>query len=367
MSVILLGWADPAALAAEPAGAGPAPCFVGAAWPAADALFRGDPHWLGADVASSVDLGEGQILWLFGDTWIDPSGRGDRRGARMVSNSVGIQRGSDPSRAEMSFHWGTDTDGQPRALFPDRGPEALWFGHGVNVDGRLVLFFARTLRNTGTGLGFEHAGWGALVVENPEDEPSRWRIRMLDTADAPQEILLGYASAFADDHHVYAFGSLNADKSHPIYGARWRRDTFRAGVPGQPAWWSGEAAGWVTASGGGRPQRLFGNAQTDLSIHRDPGTGRFVAVHTVGFGPAVVGLRSAPALTGPWSDPDPVYQPPEFSRPNIMIYSAKAHPALDGADLVVTYATNSTLFGEHVSDPGIYYPRFVRLSRCASR
>ena len=50
-----------------------------------------------------------------------------------------------------------------------------------------------------------------------------------------------------------------------------------------------------------------------------------------------------------------------------MIYSAKAHPELDGADLVVTYATNSASFGEHLSDPEIYYPRFVHLSRCASQ
>ena len=50
-----------------------------------------------------------------------------------------------------------------------------------------------------------------------------------------------------------------------------------------------------------------------------------------------------------------------------MIYSAKAHPALAGADLVVTYATNSTRFEEHFSDPEIYYPRFVRFSRCPPR
>jgi hypothetical protein len=367
MPVVVLAWLAPALLPADPVDADRLPCFVAAAWPEADALFRRDPRWLGADVASSVDLGDGRVLWLFGDTWIDPSGSGDRRSARMISNSVGVQTGSDPSQAGMSFHWGSDADGQPRALFPDEGPEALWFGHGVNVDGRVVLFFARTLRNTGTGLGFEHAGWGALMVENPGDEPSRWRTRMLDTADANQEILLGYASAFADERYVYAFGSLNADKSHPIHAARWRRDGFRTGDLGRPAWWAGEAAGWVTGSEGADPQRLFGNAQTDLSIHRDSVTGRFVAVHTVGFGPAVVGLRSAPALAGPWSDPDPVYRPPEFSRPDIMIYSAKAHPALAGADLVVTYATNSTRFEEHFSDPEIYYPRFVRFSRCTSR
>ena len=47
-----------------------------------------------------------------------------------------------------------------------------------------------------------------------------------------------------------------------------------------------------------------------------------------------------------------------------MIYAGKAHPQLEGADLVLTYATNSFEFADHFSDPTIYYPRFVRLSRC---
>ena len=47
-----------------------------------------------------------------------------------------------------------------------------------------------------------------------------------------------------------------------------------------------------------------------------------------------------------------------------MIYSARAHPELTGADLVLTYDTNTFEFGEHLSDPLIYYPRFVRLARC---
>ena len=47
-----------------------------------------------------------------------------------------------------------------------------------------------------------------------------------------------------------------------------------------------------------------------------------------------------------------------------MIYSAKAHPQLTGADLVLTYATNTFQFAEHLTDGSIYYPHFVRLTRC---
>jgi hypothetical protein len=61
-----------------------------------------------------------------------------------------------------------------------------------------------------------------------------------------------------------------------------------------------------------------------------------------------------------------VYRPPEYHRANVMIYAGKAHPQLTGGDLVLTYATNTFQFVEHLTDSLIYYPRFVRLTRCQS-
>lgn len=109
---------------------------------------------------------------------------------------------------------------------------------------------------------------------------------------------------------------------------------------------------------------MFENGQSDLTVHFDETTQRFVEVQTVGFGPADVAMRAAPELTGPWTAPRMVYRPPEYNRPNVMIYSAKAHPQLTGGDVVVTYATNTFQFAELLTDSLIYYPRFVRLSRC---
>jgi len=91
------------------------PCFESAAWREADDLFRGDGYWMGADVASTVDLGGDRILWLFGDTWIDPSGAGTRQGARMVSNSVAIQTDGAPSRPPSR-----STGAGPRTESPTR-------------------------------------------------------------------------------------------------------------------------------------------------------------------------------------------------------------------------------------------------------
>lgn len=340
------------------------PCFEPSPWQEADRLFRGDLHWIGSDVASSVDLGGGRILWLFGDTWIDPSGRGTRQGAAMIRNSVGVQTGSNPATASIEFFWGTSPDGRPEALFQDGDGESLWFGNGVRVEDRLVLFFSRVVRAPGIGLGFDQAGWTAVMVENPDDEPSDWKVHWLDTAPNPMGVLVGFAAAFRLGEYVYALGSANPIKSHPIYAVRWSAEEVRRGDLGDPEWWAGQRVGWVPDTSDVQRWPLFENGQSELSIHFDDATQRFIGVQTQGFPAADVTMRAAPALEGPWSGTQLVFRPPEFYRPNVMIYAAKAHPELTGGDLVLTYATNTTRFGEHLTDSLIYYPRFVRLARC---
>ncbi|MEJ2218665.1 MAG: DUF4185 domain-containing protein [Gemmatimonadota bacterium] len=340
------------------------PCFEASAWREADRLFRSDPHWVGADVASTVDLGSGRTLWLFGDTWIDASGRGQREGARMVSNSVAIQTGSNPATASIAFYWGRSPDGTPDALFPDREGESLWFGNGVRIDDRLILFFSRVVRNTGTGLAFDEVGWTAVMVENPDDEPSRWRTHALETPANPLGVLVGSATVLRSGDYVYALGSENPVKSHPVYVVRWPAGAVRRGDLHAPEWWAGRREGWAPDTSSLQRWPLFENGQSGLSVHFDTLTGRFLEVQTRGFGSADVIMRAAPALVGPWSAPHMVYRPSEYYRPGVMIYSAKAHPMLTGADLVLTYATNTSNADEMITDHSIYYPRFVRLKQC---
>ena len=87
-------------------------------WPEADSLFQNDMYWIGGDGAYSIDLGNERILWLFGDSWIDPSGKRDRRNAVMISNTLAIQQGYDPCSASIEFFW-NQNKGNPESYFPD--------------------------------------------------------------------------------------------------------------------------------------------------------------------------------------------------------------------------------------------------------
>ena len=116
----------------------PTPIAV-VSWPEADRLFRQDSRWLGADDAYSIDLKDGRILWLFGDSFIAPTAEGLRSKAAIIRNSVGIQTGSDPSRAGMRFYWRGENQ-SPRSFFPEHGTIWFWPGNGIKIGTRLVIF-----------------------------------------------------------------------------------------------------------------------------------------------------------------------------------------------------------------------------------
>ena len=347
-----------------PPAAVPIPCFEASAWREADQLFQRDPHWVGGDGASSVVLGDGRILWLFGDSWIDPTGTRTRQGAQIIRNSVAIQTGTNPATASLQFYWRRAADGSPAPIIPDEGDEGQWFGNGVRVGDRLVLFLNR-VRNTTAEPGFESAGWAAWLVENPDADPSEWRVVRLTTPANPLGVVVGFGAVLRQGEYVVAFGSQDPVKSHPIYAVRWPAQQVGQGNLANPEWWAGDRLGWVPDTSPATRQRIFEDGQSELTIHRDPATERFLAFQTQGYGPADVMIRAAPTLTGPWTQPKMIYRPSDYYRPNVMIYSAKAHPELTGADLVLTYSTNTFEFAEHFTDAQIYYPRFVRLTRCA--
>jgi hypothetical protein len=202
------------------------------------------------------------------------------------------------------------------------------------------------------------------MVDNPDAEPSSWRAHELATPANPLGVAVGFAAVTRLGEHIVALGSPNPVKSHPIFAVRWPAEEVRRGNLLHPEWWGGELSGWVPDSSTVQRWPLFEDGQSELSVHFDEAAQRFLVVQTRGFGAADVTMRAAPDLTGPWSAPRMVYRPPEYHIPQVMIYAGKAHPELTGADLVLTYATNTFDLGEQLTDSRNYYPRFVRLTRC---
>lgn len=339
---------------------------VGRAFSEAEVLFHRDPRWLGADAALSVPLSKGRILWLFGDTFIATSNAHFRSDSEMVRNTVAIQTGEDPRTASITFHWRQDNDGSPASFFPEHSQSWYWPGHGIRLDeGVLVIFLYTMVATPGRGLGFATTGYAVAVIGDPDASPETWNPRIVDATPIPFDALP--ATAVVREGAYIVAVAIRQEGAHAGALVRYPAASLARGDVTTAEWYAGDAVGWVPASAIGEhgPAFVLDDAGSECSLHWDGRTRTFVHVASYGFGASTIGLRTAPALTGPWSAPLTVYRPPESDGPRPFVYAAKAHPELlgpDARDLVVTYATNSFEFGDLFTQQGsssLYWPRFV--------
>lgn len=336
-------------------------------WPAGDSLFRSDPRWLGGDAALSIPLDEARTLWLLGDSFIAPGER-SRLAATMVRNSVAIQHGRDPRTAGMSFYW-RDVDAVvPSSFFPEHGEQWYWPGHGVRLrEGPLLIFLYAMAATPGRDLGFATAGYAVAVIENPDAPPDQWHPRIFEAPAAGFDAVP--ATAVVQDGAYVVAVAIRQQGTHAGALVRFPALDLAAGRLDGAEWWAGEARGWLAESalGPDGPSYVLDDAGAECSVHYDKRSGQFIHVASYGFGATTIGVRTAPALTGPWTAPRMVFRPAESDDARIFVYAAKGHPHLVGPEpgtLLLTYATNSWEFSDLLTQRGerqVYWPRFVAL------
>jgi hypothetical protein len=332
----------------------PPETITAAQWPEADALFHRDPRWLGADAAFSIPLGDDRILWLFGDTFVAKSPANVRAESKMVRNTVALQTGADPTTAAITFHWRGTVD-LPTSYFPEEGERWFWPEHGARIGPSLVVFLSKIKATPGQGLGFEADGWTTAIVDDASGSPDAWTWRFVAPV-ASNGLVPGQAVNVIGDRVVTLAQREPGD--HAGFLVRWTPEALLAGRLDEAEWWSNGA--WVN---GGEPSRVLANAGAESSLHFDPKRSRWFHVRSEGFGATTIVVDSAPALEGPWTSPKVVFTPPESGRADAFVYAAKGHPELTGADLVVTYASNTLGdFSKLINDTSLYFPRFVKLT-----
>jgi hypothetical protein len=334
-------------------------------WDAGQRMFYADSLWRGGDCASSVDLGDGRILWLFADSYvgIKPPYVRDYCCVTMIRNCIGIQKGYDPSEADFSVYWHR-VEGSSTAYFPGDDTSWFWPGNAVRIDSSLLVFLMH-LCPSDSGLGFRECDGfphAAFLVNYIGEDPLKWTITRLDLPEAPFGIMLG-AATIVEPPYLYMF---NVDVKEPgnrlIYLARWHTDSLMSGSATSLEWWTGNSPVWVPDLAlTSKPTPVFEDGATEFSVIYDHKADQYLAIQTVGFGAANVMMRTAPGITGPWSDLRLVYEPPEKSDSDIMIYAAKAHPEITGADIIITYNTNGPI-EKIIADTTLYYPRFVKIN-----
>lgn len=330
-----------------------APLPVATSWPEADELFRHDPLWMGSDGAYSTDLGEGRVLWMFGDSGIARDAT--RTGAWFIRNSIAIQQGYDPSNATIAFYWG-EKDGHPGSFFPEDGDAWFWPGPAVLLGRRLIVFAGRLQKEGNGQFGFKGAGNTAFLIDDATVDPSEWRPRELSLPDLG-DVGLGTASVVSDGF-IHIYGRRN-DLSCIVM--RFRVEDAAAGDLSKGEIY--DAGHWGPPSAVERASAaLFPLGAPEGSVHWEPKLGQFLMTQTEGFGASTLALRAASHPEGPWTEPRSFFRPEESFFPGAFVYAGKGHPELTGADFVVTYFPGRFDGYPPYPLPDDSYPRFVRVN-----
>lgn len=318
-------------------------------------FFKKDKYWRGADGAATVDLGNGRILWLFSDTFIDRKGNGKRGGSTMIRNSIAIQHGNTLDDSAMLYYYKGSTQ-KPESYFEIKGNTWFWTGHGIVVGTKLFIFLLEEIA-TKKDIGFEAIGWYVAIIDNPEDDPDAWNVtykKGLDTFG----VIVGSSAVLKDNAYVYAYG-VKEPATHEVYLFRFEMTKLLQGDVDDFEWLVNNS--WTRQVSKEPVESSLFIGQTEFSVHYDDALKKFVQVQTYGFGKASIGYRLADQLQGPWSEPVMVYTP-TLNHPKEFVYTANAHPEVKSAGLVITYNINNQDFKELLNNEEIYFPKVITLS-----
>jgi hypothetical protein len=331
--------------------------------PEYEALFQRSEGWTGGDGVFSVGLGSDRLIWLFGDTFIGEVKEGRHIQADLVNNTLALQTGKDPRPAAVDFYYRHAPDKKPEAFFlPPDGKGWFWPYHGVRTQEGLFLFLMQVERTPGpVGFDFRTLSSWLAVIENPDDLPGRWKIKMKIIPFSNPTRILGSAVLIYQDE-VLIFGVM--DKA----AEGWvRKQMILVKAPltslGDFSSWRFFSQGkWITDIEQAEP--VCDHAANEFSVSYQPVLKKFVLLYTRDSLSEHLVYRLADHPTGPWSDPVSFYRCPEVHwDPRIFCYAGKGHPELSLApdELIVTYTTNSSDFNLIENDTRFYRPRFLRL------
>jgi len=378
-----------------------APCDASAVFDLAwESRFQRSSGWTGGDGVQSVDLMDGRILFLFGDTWI---GRieNNRRGRNdhLVRNSIAVFRTPPGKPGSMEFYWGnkglptrpsawiepveTQNRKQPKpSTTGDALSEWLWpLGDGIVVPSgasnrKLILFFERMRIDDRQQppWNFHTAGSVLVVIEHAEAEINQWKpvIVPIPYVSQTSRHPTGNAASLSWGMALLAkIEERHLPSTLYIYGIRQSlgtpNDLVLAKAPllspedfGQWQFWT--ADGWKTTPDD--LEAIDTQMTNEFSIDPlpDPRSG-LVLIQSDPFFRNDIWMRKADRPQGPFSPPIVVFSASSLANcKGCFAYAGKSHRFLsEPHGWMISFVVNSTNFDELFTNTDIYRPRFIRL------
>lgn len=304
------------------------------------------PGWAGADLTSTVALGDGRTLWLFGDTFVGAvTATGARApGTVMVNNSVIVQTG-DCFRPLLG---GTPT--APAAWIAPVHADGSWYWPSAAVvdGGRLHVLLMHVV-DRGQPIGHTD-GMHRATLRLPELSLER----IVAIPDSGRRNY-GMAASY-DGRHTYLWGPAQRRGSYgrALYVARAPRHRLgRAPLK----YWTGR--GW---SRDARKARAVIGDDLGHQLTVRPHDGGWLAVSKrAEFMSDELGGWWAPRPEGPWRSLGALLRVPKDPTPGTFTYMGGAPGSSQRADgrLLVAWNVNTLDAATNLADAALYGPRFA--------
>lgn len=316
----------------------------------------------GQDAVSSVLLDDGTTFWIFGDTIEGPfeSIRGFEL-TEVLSNTGAVVPLQDLSSGITDFRYLTDATGsRARQLIEFIPPEhkarqRLWAIHGAQVGGQLYLYYHKITMDPTVDVFETFTLDGMGVAKAGPDH----RFDRLAAPDGSLEWWKGDQPGFGvwvqeHDGYLYLWGSIQPESksSGDLYLARVRPGdienlgSYEYLVQAPTAERPDVAPAWAPEF---RPSAcLFSDVPNEMSSSWNEHLGMFISLTTYRRENQLV-IRTAPELTGPWSEPQVVYRP-EMTTPASLFNAGKEHPefARDGGKITYMTFIDSSVYAPHL-------------------
>lgn len=322
--------------------------------------------WLGADAAYSIPLRDGRDVWIFGDTLY-----GEQRVVRdktpvMVRNSIGISTCQN-GRWKLDYVIRKNAEGHAADFFKAQHPNTWYWALDGFVSGNdlwVTLLCVRNAPAQSQAMGFATCGTDLARIASPGVDPQTWKI---DYFPLVPDGTHAYPSATAvvDSGYAYIF-ALKESGARPLLATRIPLTGLSD--PQKNLEYLATDGQWRSGFDPAQAKSVMEKGAPELSIRYHPENKQWFSVM---FDPdafsSKILLRTAPSLTGPWTEGDVIHQVPEMQPQtpgydkNTFCYAAKEHPEFERGDLLFTYVCNTFDVPTLATNLNIYFPRVVRM------
>jgi len=324
--------------------------------------------WLGGDGDVSIALGSERSLWLFSDTFVGDKAQKTRSGSRMISNTAAIMTCRPDGQTATEYYWRDRDTTHPRPFFESyTGRYKYWVTDAFMVGDTLYALLVKISAKTEPAppndiFNFQGVGYSLAKVADPNAAtPDRWKIELLPWSCVLSDDVWN-GQVVADKTFIYLFITEKSKDCHIL-----RVPVGQIESPEGQIEYCATDGSWKAGALAADMKTLW-TGELGQTVEYHPDLKEWITVCGPGFLNNKIRIRTAPKLTGPWTEEKIVYECPESTPgsgvydPDNFCYLGREHIQFyDSRNqaMLVTYDCNSAKFGKLVANMAIYSPRVI--------